>query len=472
MWHENILSTIGNTPLVRLNRLGSDIPCTILIKLESSNPGGSVKDRIGIAMVEEAERTGKLRPGGTIIECTSGNTGAGLALAAIAKGYRCIFTTTDKQSHEKVSVLRALGAEVIVCPTNVAPEDPKSYYSVAARLNAEIENSFHTNQYDNPANTQAHYKTTGPELWQQTDGRITHFIAGAGTGGTISGTGNYLKEQNKDVKIIGVDPFGSVYYKYFHTQEFDVSEVYPYITEGVGEDILAGNMNFDVVDDYVRVTDHESMQTTRRLSSNEGLFLGGSSGMVVAGALQWMRAHLTELTADDVVVILTPDSGFRYLSKIFNDAWMKNHGFLESRTDVTADSVLRIRSVPERDVVSISDEEPLSAAIELMNQNGISQIPVFDADNLVGSLTESDILSLLIAEPDARQKPVKDVMTAPFPVVARSLPVDELSSYLSHSPGAVLVPRNEDEAGYDVITKSDLIGALVEIGSQQQKLTV
>jgi len=466
MWHENILSTIGDTPLVRLNRLAADLPCTTLIKVEYFNPTGSVKDRIGIAMVEEAERTGKISPGGTIIECTSGNTGAGIALAAIAKGYRCIFTTTDKQSPEKVNVLRALGAEVIVCPTNVAADDPKSYYSVAARLSMEIENSFHANQYDNPVNTKVHFECTGPELWQQTEGRITHFISGAGTGGTISGAGAYLKEQNPDVKIIGVDPYGSVYYKYFHTREFDESEIYPYITEGVGEDILAGNMNFDVIDDYVRVTDRESMQTTRRLSSEEGLFVGGSSGMVVAGALQWMRAHQAELTADDVVVILAPDSGFRYLSKIFNDSWMQNHGFMESRLEITADSVLQARAAPDRGVVSIEAGEPISEAIDRMTQSGISQMPVFDEDKVVGSLTESDILSLLIAEPDARQRPVHDVMTEPFPVVAKTLPIGELSSHLKQGHGAVLVQKNGDEAGYEIITKSDLIGALVQIGSQ------
>lgn len=464
MWHENILSTIGETPLVRLNRLVLDVPCTTLVKVEYFNPGGSVKDRIGVAMLEEAERTGQIKPGGTIIECTSGNTGAGLALAAIAKGYKCIFTTTDKQSPEKVNVLRALGSEVIVCPTNVAPDDPKSYYSVAARLNEEIENSFHANQYDNPANTRAHYEGTGPELWRQTEGRITHFVAGAGTGGTISGTGTYLKERNPNVKIIGVDPFGSVYYKYFHTREFDESEIYPYITEGVGEDILAGNMNFDVIDDYIQVSDRESMLMTRRLSSEEGLFVGGSSGMVVAGAIQWMHDHQAELNSDDVVVILTPDSGFLYLSKIFNDSWMQNNGFMESRSVLTAETVLTIRPAPERDVVSIEADEPISEAIDRMTLNGISQMPVIDGDSVVGSLTESDILSLLIAKPDARQTPVQDVMTEPFPVVPKTLPVDELSIRLSDSQGAVLVRKDGEGAGYEIITKSDLIGALVHIG--------
>ncbi len=463
MWHENILGTIGSTPLVKLNRIAADIPGTVLTKVEYFNPGGSVKDRIGIAMIEEAERTGKLKPGGTVIECTSGNTGTGLALAAIAKGYRCIFTTTDKQSREKVDVLRALGAEVIVCPTNVAPDDPKSYYAVAARLNREIENSFHANQYDNPSNTEAHYMSTGPELWSQTDGRITHFLVGAGTGGTISGTARYLKEQNENVKVIGVDPYGSVYYKFFHTREFDDAEIYPYITEGVGEDILAGNMDFDLVDDYVRVTDREAMMMTRRLAAEEGLFVGGSSGLAVAGALHWMRAHKDEISPSDVLVILLPDSGFRYLSKIFNDAWMRDHGFAPTRAGLTAMDIIEARPNPSREVVAIEASEPMSAAIERMTANGVSQIPVRGNGQFVGSLTESGILARLIEEPDARHKAVGDIMSEPFPIVPRSLHVDELSNYLEHEIGAVLV-QGEEPSEFYIITKSDLINGLFKLG--------
>jgi cystathionine beta-synthase len=462
MWHSNILGTIGDTPLVRLNRLTRDLPCITLVKLEYFNPGGSVKDRIGVAMIEEAERSGKLKPGGTVIECTSGNTGAGLALAAIAKGYRCIFTTTDKQSPEKIDVLRAMGAEVIVCPTNVAPDDPKSYYSVAARLNQEIDNSFHTNQYDNPANTKAHLESTGPELWSQTEGRITHFIAGAGTGGTISGTGAYLKGQNPELKVIGVDPHGSVYFKYFHTREFDESEIFPYITEGVGEDILAGNMDFDVVDDYVRVTDSESMLMTRRLAREEGLFVGGSSGMVVAGALQWMKDHRSALSEDDVIVILIPDSGFRYLSKIFNDTWMQNHGFIESRLGVTAASVIEAHEGLRPPTVLVDGKQALRVAVELMAENGISQMPVTDDGTLVGSITESEILSVLVTNPDAREWPVKDVMGDPFPIVSRSLSLDELTKHLEEAATAVLVENGD--GGYEIITKTDLIEALVRLG--------
>ncbi len=289
MWHDDILGTIGDTPLVRINRLVEGIPCTVLAKLEYFNPGGSVKDRIGLSMIDAAVEAGDLEPGGTIIEGTSGNTGVGLALAAIARGYRCVFTTTDKQSPEKIALLRALGAEVIVCPTAVAPEDPRSYYQVARRLAEEIPNSVYLNQYDNPANTAAHVRSTGPELWEQTDGRISHLIVGAGTGGTISGTAKYLKEKNPDVQIIGVDPFGSVYYKYFHTGEFDEDEIYPYVTEGVGEDILAGNMDFEIIDDYVRVTDRDSMLMTRRLCEEEGMFLGGSS-CPTADTVPWARS--------------------------------------------------------------------------------------------------------------------------------------------------------------------------------------
>ena len=328
MWHGNIVEAIGNTPLVRINRLCNGLACTVLAKVEGMNPTGSIKDRIGIVMVEAAEAAGALRPGGTIIECTSGNTGAGLAIVAVGRGYRCIFTTTDKQSSEKIDVLRALGAEVIVCPTDVAADDPESYYSVAARLATEIPNSFHVNQYDNLTNSRAHYLTTGPELWRQTDGRITHFVSVAGTGGSISGTARYLKEQRPSIRVIGVDVFGSVYYKYFFTREFDPNEIRPYLTSGVGEDILAGNMDFDIVDDFVRVTDRNAMQTTRRLAREEGLFVGQSSGAAMAGALRWLKSRERPLPADAVVVVILPDSGFRYISNTFNDDWMHKRGLL------------------------------------------------------------------------------------------------------------------------------------------------
>lgn len=460
MWHENVLGTIGNTPLVRLNAIPADLPCTVLAKVEFFNPGGSVKDRIGLAMIEDAERKGLLKPGGTIIEGTSGNTGAGLALAAIARGYRCIFTTTDKQSPEKMDVLRALGAEVIVCPTNVAPDDPRSYYSVAERLATEIPNSFYPNQYDHPANTEAHYRTSGPELWEQTDGRITHYFAGAGTGGTISGTTKYLKEHNPALQTVGVDPYGSVYYSYFHTGEFDEAEIYPYFTEGVGEDILAGNMDFSLVDDFVRVTDKESMQMTRRLAREEGLFVGQSCGMVVAGMMQWLEAHRDALSADDVVVVLLPDSGFRYLSKTYNDEWMRRHGFLDepARPTVTVEKILA-RSAREGGVVYVTPTDTLGETIALMVQHGISQVPVMEDGKSVGSLTEKHVLSLLIEDAEAAEREVQEVMGAPLPVVSAHASIEDLSAHLDRQPCAVLV-HGPDR--YDILTRSDLISALAE----------
>ncbi len=462
MWHENVLGTIGQTPLVKINRLAAGLPCQVLAKVEFFNPGGSVKDRIGVAMVEAAERQGLLKPGGTIIEGTSGNTGAGLALVAIAKGYRCIFTTTDKQSKEKIDVLRAFGAEVKVCPTNVAPDDPRSYYSVARRLAKEIPNSFYVNQYDNPANTVAHYETTGPEIWQQTEGRVTHYIAGAGTGGTISGAARYLKEKNPDIKVIGVDPYGSVYYKYFFTREFDHDEIYPYLTEGVGEDILAENMDFDIVDDYVRVTDKASMQMTRRLAQQEGLFTGQSCGMAMAGALDWLQAHRETLTEDHVVVVILPDSGFRYLRKTYNDDWMRNHGFLESKSDLTVTEVLNARP-PSKQVVAVTPADTLGEAIQRMNDSSISQLPVIDHGEVVGSLTETVILNRLIEEPSARDEAVRGVMSEPFPIVSRSLHLDHVTTYLEQGAGAVLVEPDAGD-GFQIITKSDLISALAGAG--------
>jgi cystathionine beta-synthase len=471
MWHDSILGTIGDTPLVRLNRVADSAPCTVLAKLEFFNPGGSVKDRIGIAMLEDAERKGLIQPGGTIIEGTSGNTGAGLALAAIARGYRCIFTTTDKQSPEKADVLRAMGAEVIVCPTNVAPDDPRSYYSVARRLAEEIPNSFHPNQYDHPANTEAHYKTTGPELWRDTDGRITHYVATAGTGGTISGAGRYLKEQNPDVKVIGVDPFGSVYYKYFFTREFDPAEIYPYVTEGVGEDILAKNMDFDLVDDYVRVTDRDTMLMTRRLAREEGLFIGQSSGMAVAGALDWLRAHRDEVSPSDVVVVLLPDSGFRYLSKTFSDEWMRRNGFLADRPGLTAADVLATRRRAEP-VVAVGPEATLADAVTAMMRHSISQVPVIDGGRVIGSLNERLVLDRLVEEPGARERLVSEVMGAPLPVVPRGVHLDHLTAFLDTAE-AVLVHAEEPGgdgsaadagAAYHIITRSDLISALAQKG--------
>jgi cystathionine beta-synthase len=327
MIYDSIIDTIGNTPLVRLNKITGNIQATIAAKVEYLNPGQSIKDRIALKMIDDAEEQGFLKPGGTIIEGTSGNTGMGLALVAAVRGYQCIFTTTDKQSREKIDLLRALGARVEICPTNVEPDDPKSYYSVAKRLSEEIPNSYYPNQYDNLSNTVAHYETTGPEIWEQTDGKVTHYVAGMGTGGTISGAAKFLKEKNPEIKIIGVDSVGSVYKKYFETGEFDKKEIKPYLTEGIGEDIIPKNVNFELIDDVVQVNDKNAFQTTRALAKQEGLFIGGSCGSAVYGALEYARNQ--KLTEKDLMVVILPDSGTRYISKIYNDDWMKENGFLE-----------------------------------------------------------------------------------------------------------------------------------------------
>lgn len=455
MWFDSIVDTIGNTPLVRLHSIPAHIPCTVLAKVEYFNPGGSVKDRIGLAMIEAAEKAGDLKPGGTIVEGTSGNTGAGLALAAIRKGYKCVFVTTDKQSPEKADVLRALGAKVMVCPTNVAPDDPRSYYSVSRRLAEETPGAVYMNQYDNPANAQAHYESTGPELWEQTNGAITHYIASAGTGGTISGTARFLKEKNPDVKVVGVDTFGSVYHKYFFTREFDESEIYPYLTEGAGEDILAKNMDFDIVDDFVRSTDRENMIMTRRLAREEGLFVGQSCGLAVNGAMKWLDANRDQLSEDDVVVILLPDSGFRYLSKTYNDTWMRSHGFLDDEKEILAGQVV---GGDKGTVISVRPTDTLQAAIECMVENSVSQLPVLDGNVVVGSLTESVVLNRLIDEPGAKDHAVSDTMGPALPIVDPSMPISGLSKHLREAPGAVLV-RKEDGT-FRIITKSDLIEAL------------
>lgn len=326
MYHNHIIEAVGNTPMVKLNKVTEGVKATILAKVEYFNPGNSVKDRMAIKMIEDAEKAGILKPGGTIIEGTSGNTGMGLALTALAKGYKCIFTMSDKQSQEKIDILKAVGAEVIVCPTNVAPEDPLSYYSVAKRLNREIPNSIYPNQYDNLSNTAAHYATTGPEIWEQTDGKITHFASGVGTGGTICGIAKYLKEQNPAIRTIGLDTYGSVFKKYKETGIFDENEIYPYKTEGIGEDILPKNVDFDLIDQFIKVTDKDGAVMTRRLAREEGLFVGWSAGTAVYGALEFARENLTE---NDVLVVLLPDHGTRYLGKIYNDTWMREQGYIE-----------------------------------------------------------------------------------------------------------------------------------------------
>lgn len=323
-YHENILGTIGNTPMVKLNTIVKDIPALVLAKVETFNPGNSIKDRMALKMIEDAEKDGRLKPGGTIIEGTSGNTGMGLAIAAIMKGYKCIFTSTDKQSKEKFDALRALGAEVIVCPTDVDPEDPRSYYSVSSRLEKETPNSWKPNQYDNPSNAQAHYESTGPEIWGQTDGKITHLVVGVGTGGTISGTARFLKEKNPNIQVLGIDTYGSVFKKYKETGEFDKNEIYAYVTEGIGEDFLPENVDFNLIDHFEKVTDKDAAIYTRKVAKEEGIFAGNSAGSAMAGIMQ-MKDRFKE---GDVVVVIFHDHGTRYLGKMFNDDWMKSKGWL------------------------------------------------------------------------------------------------------------------------------------------------
>lgn len=319
----NILETIGNTPLIKLNKITAEVDALVLAKVEYFNPGNSVKDRMALKMVEDAEKDGRLKPGGTIVEGTSGNTGMGLALAAIVKGYRLICVSTDKQSKEKFDILKAVGAEVIICPTDVEPDDPRSYYSTSKRISEEIENSWYVNQYDNPSNTEAHYLSTGPEIWNQTEGKITHFVVGVGTGGTISGVAKFLKEKNPNIKIWGIDTYGSVFKKYHETGVFDKSEIYPYVTEGIGEDIIPANVNFDIIDSFEKVKDEDAAIYTRRLAKEEGIFAGNSCGAAVRGVVQ-LKKHFSK---NDVVVVLLHDSGSRYVGKIYNDDWMKEKGF-------------------------------------------------------------------------------------------------------------------------------------------------
>jgi len=446
--HKDILATIGNTPLVELHRTVSEVPATVLMKVETFNPGHSIKDRMALKMLEDAEERGDINPGGTIIECTSGNTGMGLAIAGAVKGYKCIFTTSDKQSKEKIDLLKAIGAEVIVCPTNVAPDDPRSYYSVAERLSKEIPNSFWFNQYDNLSNRLAHYESTGPEIWRQTEGKVTHLVVGVGTGGTISGTGRYLKEQNPDIKVWGIDSYGSVFKKYHETGEFDEKEVYPYITEGIGEDIIPKNVDFEIIDLFEKVTDKDGALMARRLAREEGILLGYSAGSAVA-ALNQLK---DQLTSDDIVVVVIHDHGSRYVGKIYNDDWMRERGFLETEPRVRE----LISAKHQKEFITVQETDPIRHAFELMKQHDISQLPVTRQHELVGSLTESDVLNYMLDHPEQNGGgKIKSIMGAAFPIVEDSLPANQLRQYINRQVPAVIA---RDKAGeYHIITQYDLI---------------
>jgi cystathionine beta-synthase len=450
MWYNNILETIGNTPMVKLNKITKDISATVLAKIETTNPGNSIKDRMALKMIEDAEKSGVLKPGGTIIEGTSGNTGMGLAIAAVIKGYKCIFTSTDKQSKEKFDALRAFGAEVIVCPTNVEPEDPRSYYSVSSRLEREVPNSWKPNQYDNLSNTVAHYESTGPEIWEQTEGKITHLVAGVGTGGTISGIAKYLKEKNPNIKVIGIDTYGSVFKKYKETGVFDKDEIYPYITEGIGEDFLPKNVDFSLIDHFEKVTDKDAALMTREVALKEGIFAGNSTGSAVAGVLQMKDIF----KPSDVIVIIFPDHGSRYMGKMYNEDWLRERGFLKDEK-LTARDIIRKKE--RQEIITIDCEKSVLEAINVIKSLNISQIPVTQTGMVIGKITESDILDALLENPSLKSQPIKSITTAPFPFVDLNTSIDKISSMINRDNIAVLV---EDQGNIEIITQYDIINAI------------
>ena len=450
---DNILGAVGDTPLVRINHITRGVvKGTVYAKVETFNPGNSIKDRMAIQMIEDAERAGKLKPGGTIIEGTSGNTGMGLAMAAVVKGYKCIFTTTDKQSKEKVDALKAFGAEVIVCPTNVEPEDPRSYYSVSSRLERDVPNSWKANQYDNLSNSKAHYEQTGPEIWEQTEGKITQLVCGVGTGGTISGTGRFLKEKNPNIKTWGIDTYGSVFKKYKETGIFDKHEIYPYITEGIGEDFLPKNVDFDVIDHFEKVTDKDAALMTRRITREEGIFAGNSAGSAMAGLLQ-LKDHFAD---GDLIVVIFHDHGTRYLGKMFNDEWMREKGFIEKHGMKARDLVAMKLS---GELCSLESEEPVEHAIRLMSEHDFSQLSVMRDNRLVGSLNETHLYNELVRNPDVKRQPVDTIMQPAFPFVDVSTPVELLQTMITPQNPAVLVRDFKTDKTF-IITRSDLIRVL------------
>jgi cystathionine beta-synthase len=447
----NILETIGNTPIIRLNKITRQLPCTVTAKVDYFNPGNSIKDRMALKMVEVAEQEGKLKPGGTIIEGTSGNTGMGLALAAVVKGYKCIFVTTDKQSKEKADILKAVGAEVIVCPTNVLPEDPRSYYSVAARLAKEVPNSLHMNQYDNLANRLAHYESTGPEIWEQTDGKITHFVCTAGTGGTITGAAKYLKEKNPNIQVWAIDVYGSLLTKYFRTGEIDMGEVHPYISEGFGEDFVPKNYDMSVIDHFEQVTDKDGAIMARRLAKEEGLFCGYSAGSCLQGLMQLKD----RLKKDDLVVCVFHDHGSRYVGKVYNDQWMMERGFLDVKT---FKDIVSARA--HNRLISIEPTHTVAEAVELMKKYDIEQIPVINGSGMVGSISENGLFNKVFSNPEIKHASVEAVMEPPLPIVAFDTPIERLSTLISKENGAVL---SKDEAGnFHIVTKYDIIQSLAK----------
>jgi len=447
---KNILETIGNTPLIKLNKITKDLPCTVAAKVDYFNPGNSIKDRMAVKMIEVAEKEGKLKPGGTIIEGTSGNTGMGLALAACVKGYKCIFVTTDKQSKEKADILKAVGAEVIVCPTNVLPEDPRSYYSVAKRLASEIPNSFHCNQYDNLANRQAHYESTGPEIWNQTDGKITHLVCTAGTGGTVTGTAMFLKEKNPNIQVWAIDVYGSLLTKYFRTGEVDMNEVHPYISEGFGEDFVPKNYDMKWIDHFEQVTDKDGAIMARRLAKEEGIFCGYSAGSCIQGLMQLKN----RLKKDDLVVCIFHDHGSRYVAKVYNDQWMIERGFLDVKT---FKDIISSRTGKQK-LVTVQPTQTVSEAVDLMEKFDIENIPVMNGNGPVGAISENGLFKKIFSNPHIKNDMIENVMEPSYPIVEFNTPVEKLSTLINKENGAVL---SKDEAGdYHIVTKYDVIQAL------------
>ena len=443
---ESILDLVGNTPLVRLSKVTEGLRPLILAKLEQLNPGGSVKDRIGLSMLEDAERRGLLRPGGTVVEPTSGNTGHGLAMAAAIKGYKMIFVMPDKMSAEKIALLRAYGAEVVICPTNVERESPQSYYSVAERLTREIPGAFQPNQYFNPRNPEAHYRTTGPEIWRQTDGRITTFVAGVGTGGTISGVGKYLKEQNPAVRVVGADPEGSIF----------SGEIAPYKVEGVGEDFWPGTFDREIVDEFIQVTDRECFVAARKLARQEGILVGGSAGLALHAAIQ----VAVDSKPDDVIVVLLPDTGRNYLSKFFSDEWMRQNGYLQRLVPARVREVIDSHSDGVPELVSVGAGKSVGEAIDLMQQYGISQLLVTEngssaGGGVVGSIQERTLLDRIYRDPSVVTTSVSTAMDPPFARVAAGAPIEEAFEALLGGEPALMIVEGELPVG--VITRSDLL---------------
>jgi len=450
--YDNILGAIGHTPLVRLNSITKDVKAKVYAKVETFNPGNSIKDRMAIKMIEDAEKDGRLKPGGTIIEGTSGNTGMGLAIGAIIKGYKCIFTTTDKQSKEKVDALRAFGAEVIVCPTNVEPEDPRSYYSVSTRLGKEVPNSWKPNQYDNLSNSQAHYEQTGPEIWEQTEGKITHLVVGVGTGGTICGTGKFLKEKNPNIKILGIDTYGSVFKKYKETGIFDKNEIYPYITEGIGEDFLPQNVDFSIIDHFEKVTDKDAAVMTRRITREEGIFAGNSAGSAMAGLMQMTD----KFGPNDVVVVIFHDHGTRYLGKMFNDDWMLEKGFLDRKGLIARDIVSKNK---QAQLLSVEVSDSIEKAALFMNEHDFSQLPVTQGGRIVGSLNEQSVFESITRDTDKKTNTVETIMQPAFPFADITTPLESLSEMITPENPAILVRDFKTDQTY-IITRHDIIKAL------------